>query len=203
MAKPYVPIFYDWLKVTEELEDDEKGRLIDAIVMFAAGMDYKERLTGAERVLFPAYKASMERAGEKSRKRAAAGAMGGEQKARNRKGEQPAEELPENPFGEPLEKPATDTLEVYCVNNLGYMSPGNFQELEHYRPDLPEEVIRHAIDDACGHGARSWAYVRKILNSYLRAGYKGLGDVLAAEEKKARNKPEQNAENPLDRTKFY
>lgn len=206
MAKPYVPIFFDWLEVTGELTDDEKGRLIDAIVMYAAGMEYKERMTGAERVLFPAYKAGMERMNEKSKKRAEAGSKGGEKKAENRR---QGQELPqgENPFGDYDDSGVLYTLEAYCANNLGHMSPGNFQELDSYRPDLTDEMIRHAVDDACSHTARSWAYVRKILNDYVRKGYKCLGDVLAAEEKSgkdgAKGQPEKQAENPLDKAKFY
>lgn len=207
MAKPYVPIFYDWLEVTGELTDDEKGRLIDAIVMYAAGMDYKERLTGAERVLFPAYKASMERANEKSKKRTAAGAMGGNRTAENRKAEMQAEEGELNPFADNPDAVIPITLEAYCVNNLGHMSPGNFQELDSYRPDLTDDMIKHAVDDACGHSARSWAYVKKILNDYIRRGYKSLGDVLAAEGKgektSTKAQPEKPSENPLDRAEFY
>lgn len=202
MAKPYVPIFYDWLEVTAELEDDEKGRLIDAIVMYASGQDYKQRLIGAERVLFPAYKASMERANEKSKKRAAAGSKGGQKAASQRR---PQEAQEENPFGDYDDSGIPDTLEAYCARNLAHMSPGNYQELEHYRPDLSEEMIRHAIDDACGHSARSWAYVRKILNEYIRKGYKSLGDVLVSEQKNDSGKQSQDErpDNPLDRTKFY
>lgn len=204
MAKPYVPIFYDWTEVTEELADDEKGRLIDAIVLYASGKDYKTRLTGGERLLFPAFKAAMERASDKSKKRAQAGAMGGNKRTANQKQQ---EEIAENPFGEYGDSGIPDTLESYCAKNLGHMSPGNYQELESYRPDIKEDMIRHAVDDACGHSARSWAYVKKILNEYLRKGYKSLGDVLEAEEKAKKNEgkgqSEKPAENPLDRTKFY
>lgn len=210
MAKPYVPIFFDWLEITERLSDEEKGRLIDAIVMYAAGQDYNARLTGIEAILFPAYKANMDRVREKAQKRAAAGAAGGNRKAANRKSEEePTGPEPfENPFGDHDDSGPPDTIEAYCANNLSFMSMGNFQELESYREDLTDDMIQHAVDDACGHAARSWAYVKKILNEYVRKGYKTLGDVLAAEGKKgegrAGQKPQaMQPENPLDRTKFY
>ena len=44
-------------------------------------------------------------------------------------------------------------------------------------------VIRHAIDEACAAGKRTWAYVRSILNRYVSDGVKTIG------EGKARQKP--------------
>lgn len=35
MAKEYVPIFFDWLDVTQDLTAEEKGNLIDAVVAYA------------------------------------------------------------------------------------------------------------------------------------------------------------------------
>lgn len=34
MAREYVPIFFDWLDVTQDLTAEEKGNLIDALVVF-------------------------------------------------------------------------------------------------------------------------------------------------------------------------
>ena len=34
MAKEYVPIYFDWLEVTQDLTAEEKGNLIDAVVLF-------------------------------------------------------------------------------------------------------------------------------------------------------------------------
>ena len=42
MADKYVPIFYDWIEATQELNAQEKGRLIDAIVLYARGGDWQE-----------------------------------------------------------------------------------------------------------------------------------------------------------------
>ena len=77
MAKEYVPIFFDWVKVTEELNDQEKGRLIDAIVLYATGGDWQERIKGNERYLFPAFREQINRNENISKARAAAGAIGG------------------------------------------------------------------------------------------------------------------------------
>lgn len=80
MASEYVPIFFDWVEVTEELTAQEKGRLIDAIVLYAQGGDWQEQIKGNERYLFPAFKKQIDRARETSEKRAVAGAVGGKRK---------------------------------------------------------------------------------------------------------------------------
>ena len=80
MAQEYVPIFFDWAEVTGELTAQEKGRLIDAIVMYAQGGDWQEQIKGNERYLFPAFKRQIDRARETSGKRAAAGTVGGKNK---------------------------------------------------------------------------------------------------------------------------
>ena len=83
MALEYVPVFWDWIEVTGELNDQEKGRLIDAMVMYSRGGDWQDRIKGNERYLFPAFRQQIERAREKSDKRADAGATGGKQAQAN------------------------------------------------------------------------------------------------------------------------
>lgn len=80
MASEYVPVFFDWVEVTGELTAQEKGRLIDAIVLYAQGGDWQEQIKGNERYLFPAFKKQIDRARETSGKRASAGSVGGKQK---------------------------------------------------------------------------------------------------------------------------
>ena len=62
--REYVPIFFDWVEVTGELNAQEKGRLIDAIVLYAQGGDWQEQIKGNERYLFPAFKKQIDRANE-------------------------------------------------------------------------------------------------------------------------------------------
>lgn len=70
--KEYVPIFFDWVEVTEELNAQEKGRLIDAIVLYARGGDWQEQIKGNERYLFPAFRKQIDRANEISEVRSRA-----------------------------------------------------------------------------------------------------------------------------------
>ncbi len=52
MAKGYVPIFFDWLETTQDLTAEEKGNLIDAVVLYACGKEYEHLLCGACRIAF-------------------------------------------------------------------------------------------------------------------------------------------------------
>jgi DnaD/phage-associated family protein len=81
-------------------------------------------------------------------------------------------------------RPCFDTVEAYAANNLQALSIGNMQEFADFKAELPEELIRHAIDEACAAGKRSWAYTRSILMRYQDAGYKTIGDVKAAEQQR-------------------
>ena len=62
MAEKYVPIFFDWIEATQELNDQEKGRLIDAIVLYARGGDWQDRIKGNERYAFPVFRLQVDRA---------------------------------------------------------------------------------------------------------------------------------------------
>ena len=85
-------------------------------------------------------------------------------------------------------RPSFDTVEVYAANNLQALNGGNMQEFADFKAELPEELIRHAIDEACAAGIRTWAYTRAILRRYIEAGHKTLGDVKAAEQQRTAEK---------------
>ena len=58
----YLKIFLDWTEVTRKLKDQEKGRLIDALVAYAKGdEDVDSRLTGNEVYVFPMFKLQIDR----------------------------------------------------------------------------------------------------------------------------------------------
>ena len=79
MGAPYIPIFLDWTDTTVELSDQEKGRLVDALVLYAKGEDWQDRIKGNERYVFPAFRKMIDRSAEISAKRRVAGASGGNQ----------------------------------------------------------------------------------------------------------------------------
>lgn len=57
----YVPIYLEWLDVTQDLTAEEKGNLIDAVVAYAAGVEYEHLLTGAVRICFRFLKGQVDR----------------------------------------------------------------------------------------------------------------------------------------------
>ena len=61
MAREYVPIFFDWLDVTQDLTAEEKGNLIDAVVAYASGKEYEHLLSGGCRIAFRFLKGQVDR----------------------------------------------------------------------------------------------------------------------------------------------
>ena len=59
-------------------------------------------------------------------------------------------------------------LMAYITNNLTHMSAGNMEELREMMADgMTEELVRYAVDIACGRNIRTWAYVRGILDRWI------------------------------------
>jgi DnaD/phage-associated family protein len=97
------------------------------------------------------------------------------------------------------EEDEAGTVEAYASMNLQHMSPGNIQDMIGYMQDLPDDVIRFAIDEACGNGAPRWAYVSSILAGYMRDGIRTVGDARAAKAKRQAGKTQLDRnprENP-------
>ena len=78
------------------------------------------------------------------------------------------------------DRPDFNTVEVYAANNLAAMNAGNMAEFVVFKNELPEELIRHAIDEACAAGKRTWSYTRAILTRYRDSGFKTVGDAQAS-----------------------
>ena len=90
-----------------------------------------------------------------------------------------------------------DTVERYALNNLRVMTPGHMQEFDEFLTvhGVSDELMRYAIDVACGNGAPVWNYVAQVLYGWLDAGVKSVGDAKAQQEKhrKKRDGPVGNA----------
>ena len=192
MDMAYVKIYADWTKATAKLREAEKGRLVDAMVVYATtGIDTSDQLSGNEQYLFPMFQASIDRDRqalvELSQRQSENGKKGG----RPRKNPMVLDENPKNPLvfektqkSEEEEKekeyippypPMGETPDGggadYVTNNLRGMSPGNWEELRSYMDDgISMPLIHHAVDEAAANGKRNWSYVRKILNRYLTEG---------------------------------
>lgn len=76
MAKCYVKAYFDWIEQTAALSDAEKGRLFISILEYArSGLVPDD--SGRESILFPAFKAAIDRDKEISEIRAEIGSKGG------------------------------------------------------------------------------------------------------------------------------
>ena len=74
MSREYIPLFLDFNEITQDLSDEECGRLVRAIVDYANDQDYESRLCGAEKIAFRFLKGTIDRNAAISEKRAQAGA---------------------------------------------------------------------------------------------------------------------------------
>lgn len=103
MEMAYVKVYQDWTKATAKLKDAEKGRLIDAMVLYATtGEDVSADLSGNEQYLFPMFQAQIDRDRQAledySKKQSANGSKGG----RPRKNPVVFEETQQNPKNPPV-----------------------------------------------------------------------------------------------------
>lgn len=229
----YVPVFYDWPEVTDTLSAQEKGRLIDAIVIYArGGSDWQDLLKGNEKFVFPTFREQINRVRQEQGVRAETSRANGQKGGRPRKAK-PQDGNPENPVGflgfektynnnnneykdnnnnynkdnnrggsgnsdytrkaAAATEPAFDSPDfkadlnnpiTFAVNELGRLSPPDMEELNSFRNDLPDDVIIYGINAACSARVRTWRYARSILNRYVSAGYKSVGEVKEAEAKR-------------------
>lgn len=156
MALSFVKIFYDWPETTEELSDEERGRLVTAIVEYAR-TGVSPKLKGAERILFPAFKSQIDRDTsayqERSERCSEAGMRGG----RPRKG---------NAFSEKGEKPT-----LLKKGSKSEKSQEEEKEKEIYTPYSPPQGDERGTDSSSDLGAGKYptafeafwaAYPRKV-----------------------------------------
>lgn len=210
MAQHYTPIWDDWPKVTQELNDQEKGRLIDAIVAYDNGGDWQERIKGNERYVFPGYQARIDRykeanAGktkdkesetEKTEKTKKTESDKKNKKSENHKVYVYDNDIDSNsgnsgdnaPAKEDILAVDVDPLIVKVQRELNGLTDTHYQALNDYREELTDEVVSHAIDNAVANGSRNWAYVESILRAYTQEHITTIGAAKAADEKHRANK---------------
>ena len=87
MAEKYIPLFLDFNETTQDLTDEECGRLIREIVRYANGESSGTQLQGMERIAFRFMKGSIDRNLELSATRARAGTKGGMATSKNKQTE--------------------------------------------------------------------------------------------------------------------
>lgn len=93
------------------------------------------------------------------------------------------------------------TTQAYAVNCLTKLTPNHHEEINQFIEELSDDIVRHAIDEACALGANTWAYTRKILLAYKDEGVKTLGDAKACDESH-NAKAAQRRKGTPDKPKF-
>lgn len=130
MAKKYVPVFFDWTETTMDLDQAQKGNLIDAIVDYASDRrTYDEiigSLSGVERVAFRFMKGQVDRNDEISAARSRAGSNKPEQTPTK---DNKPEQTPTKQAKEPVKRFVPPTLEevtAYCRERQNGVDPQHF-----------------------------------------------------------------------------
>lgn len=87
----------------------------------------------------------------------------------------------DTPFGEV----EVDPVIVALQRELNGLTQSHYEDLDGFRKVLDDDLIMEAINEAVAHSARSWAYVRTILQTYVRDGIRTVGQ---ARERSAQKK---------------
>lgn len=219
----YVKMFFSFLDETDAMTDAEVGRLVRQIVEYGRTGNTEKYLKGNEKYVFPLYKTQIDRDSERyaavSQKRKEAGKAGAQANASKcqqmlanaskcqqtlanaSKCYQDKEEdkdKEEDVIVNNNSSPDFETVEAYASSNLDYLSPGNMEELISFRDDLPDDVIKYAIDCACANGVRRWSYVSRILQTWLNDGILTLGAAKARNDSRNKTSTAKKPEKPDD-----
>jgi hypothetical protein len=160
MAQSYTPIWDDWLEVTQELNAQEKGRLIDAIVAYKLHGDWQEQIKGNERYVFPSYRVRLDRWSEVSDGRAKAGASGGKQTQAN---ESKPKQTEANDSKSPKVKDKVkDKEEVIKENDLTVMK----EKRQRFSPPTVDEVAEYCRE------RRNKVDPQRFVDFYAAKGWK-------------------------------
>lgn len=81
-----------------------------------------------------------------------------------------------------------ETIFDYYQSEIGMLSPRQFEILNSYCKDIPEELIKIAINKTSDSGANNFRYMESILKEWKQKGYKTTGDI----ENEIKKKDEDN-----------
>lgn len=187
MAQDYTPIWDDWLEVTRELNAEEKGRLIDAIVAYKQHGDWQTAIQGNERFVFPTYQVRLDRWFEVSDIRSKNGSAGGRlrknkekqgkaNKSKNREEKEEEQEEEENVLDTAFGPVELDEdwarVEDSYAEQIGELPFGmHLDKLRGLYEDLGADVVITAIEatnEAQPNNPRS--YLISILEKWQKKG---------------------------------
>lgn len=201
----YVMLYLDTLPTFKEMQFDEVGRLVVALMEYASTGQTSVQLQG-ERYVYTMLKAQIDRDAETYARKTAASRENGKKGGRPRKSETGFSETqnnPENPVGfsetqksQEKEKekekdnekekervcalplPLRDPVEKYCSERIPGFTETNAQDMRNFiEKGIPPNLIRHAVDEACASGKPSWGYCHQILTRYVTDGICSIEEV--------------------------
>lgn len=82
-----------------------------------------------------------------------------------------------------------DNIYTYYENNIGTITPRQYEIISSYLETFSEDIIKEAINRATDNNVKTFKYIEGILKSWKQKGYKTLGDV-KNEKKHESNTPE-------------
>lgn len=83
-----------------------------------------------------------------------------------------------------------ETIFDYYQNEIGTLTPRQYEILDNYCKYIPEELIKIAINKTNDNGAKTFSYMEKILKDWKNKGYKSIGDIENEKKTKKTNSPE-------------
>ena len=207
MAKMTGFIFQDeYLERLAKLSDQELGRLVRALAIYHATGEQQE-LAGRESIAYDFIKVDIDRIDEKyaakcdtnrnnrqrsstndnERERTMTNVHKDKYKDKDKEKEKDIDDdatahARETAFG----TVNADPVIVAVQSELTGLTVSHYDDLAAFRQDLPDELVIEAINEAVAHGARTWAYVRSILQGYIKDGVKTVGQARERSERRRR-----------------
>ena len=77
-----------------------------------------------------------------------------------------------------------DPVIITIQRELTGLTVSHYDDLAVFRQDLPDDLIIEAVNEAVAHGVRTWAYVRTILQGYIKDGVKTVGQARERSERR-------------------
>lgn len=214
-------LYTDQRAVINKLTDEQAGKIFKAIYEYVA-TDKMPPLENLLDLVITPIKTALDKNKEKyeevSKKRAKAGAKGGKQRIANQASaskckqsvanqadndnEYDTDNVNDNEVvvegdscadGFPQSDSCVDEIVKFYEENLGMISPYEFEVLDSYRQDFPDEVIVYALKLQAEAKVTGIKYAKAILNSWKKKNIKSLID--AQNENKQVTKPSEKVGN--------
>lgn len=70
-----------------------------------------------------------------------------------------------------------DNIYTYYENNIGVLTPRQYEIINNYLNEFNKKIIKEAINRASDNNGKTFKYVEAILKSWKQKGYKSLEDI--------------------------